>query len=215
MVDKSRRWFSPVALRALQPRAICGGRERVRVTGDNKTIKTVVKKTPSTSAAVESRNKRARKTPRWMWRVIIPKKRTRRRRRRPTPNLEESWHLLLRSSTTRAADAAFFNPRREERGTKRGTNGNGRMTGKEGREHQIISSNRRAARAEFSGRGVCAALPSDSPRVPSPIGASGGNPRNPGPRSVERSLLFCILSGGAAISPRRRPRRSRHQTPIN
>ena len=221
MVDKSRRWFSPVALRALQPRAICGGRERVRVTGDNKTIKTVVKKTPSTSAAVESRNKRARKTPRWMWRVIIPKKRTRRRRRRPTPNLEESWHLLLRSSTTRAADAAFFNPRREERGTKRGTNGNGRMTGKEGREHQIISSNRRrAARVEFSGGGVCAALPlpSDSPRVAPPIGASIGNPRNPGLRSSERSLL-CILSGrGAAISPRRRRprrRRSRHRTPIN
>ena len=144
MVDKSRQWFSPVALRALQPRAICGGRERVRATGDNKTIKTVVKKTPSTSAAVESRNKRARKTPRWMWRVIIPKKRTRRRRRRPTPNLEESWHLLLRSSTTRAADAtaAFFHPRRgrTQRKRQKGQEGNERERRKDGEVRKRASN---------------------------------------------------------------------------
>ena len=113
--------------------------ERVRATGDNKTIKTVVKKTPSTSAAVESRNKRARKTPRWMWGLgsYYSEETARRRRRRPTPNLEESWHLLLRSSTT-PPPHSFIRDDREHRGTKRGTNERERRKDGEGRKEESI-----------------------------------------------------------------------------
>ena len=129
-----RRWHYECNYGAIQ-----GGREREPLTGDNKTIKTVVKKTPS-APAVGSCNKRARKTPRWMWRVIIPTKWT---RTRPIPNLGESRQVLLHVLSVAVADATFFNPsgkhrRRETSKTKERKKGL--------RKHQIISSNRRAAR---------------------------------------------------------------------
>ena len=135
--------FSPVALRVQlrgNPTKDEGRRGREPLTGDNKTIKTVVKKTPS-APAVGSCNKRARKTPRWMWRVIIPTKWT-----RPIPNLGESRQVLLHVLSVAVADATFFNPsgKHRRRETERRSKTKERKKGL--RKHQIISSNRRAAR---------------------------------------------------------------------
>ena len=90
-----RRWHYEYNYGAIR-RGTEEERERATaLTSDNKTIKSVVKKTPS-APAVGSCNKRARKTPRWMWRVIIPTKWT-----RPIPNLGESRQVLLHVPTPR------------------------------------------------------------------------------------------------------------------